>query len=234
LVVHATQAFAAASVAIVSDVAAGHRAAAQADELRAQAAYDVFRPDLATGLGPSAPLDALVVDQDPAVAARGLHALERELWSGSLSAAAPLARDVASQGTLIEVSLFRTVVTPSVMCQRVAESLAWLVANVIASPQERYSHLDVVDVRATIGAAESAVAGVATLARLVAPRDGVALAAAMTRLVEVSQEVASTVRDSAVPPGWWRTLASALDATLTPLAQMSGALAGYGTGRAYA
>ncbi len=230
----ATQRFAAATAALARDCAAGDYRAARADELAAQAAYDAVRADLPNALGANAPLDALLADQAPGLAPVGLHAVEADLWSGRIAAAAPLATQIAAQGTLFEVSLFRTIVSPSVICQRTAENLGWLVDSVIASSQEPYSHRDLVDVWAVVDSAREAVGGVRALGRLAAPSDQRSVDQALGRLIVALHGLGSTLSDAQVSAAQWRTVAQSLDGVLAPLGRLSGALYGYGTGRAYA
>jgi iron uptake system EfeUOB component EfeO/EfeM len=234
LVVTATESFAASTASLVTTTSAGDLVDAWRDLFAAQGAYDVFRSDLAGGLGPAAPLDALVADQAAGSPPQGLHAIERDLARGDLTDAARVARQVASQSLLVEVGLFRTILTPSEICQRVAESLVWVVAQVIDSPQEVYAQRDVVDVRASAVAARAAVDGLLPLARLVTPADARDLATSVSSLGRAVARVPSDARDAQLSPSTWRSLAAAIDATLGPLARVGGDLAGFGTGRAYA
>lgn len=233
-VVQATERFATSTTALDAAISGGNLAQAQAAELEAQAAFDVVRPELQVGLGQVAPLDGLTVDAAPGTQATGLHAVERALWSGDLPSAAAPAAALKGAGLLLEVSLSRTIKTPSVIAQHQVEQLAWLVSQVVGRGQERFSHRDLVDVEATVGAVSGAGAAIEPLGLLVDPQGTYVLQDRLARLQTVAQAMGHSATDAEISAASWRELATAADAAAAAFGTMGGSLNGYGTGRAYA
>ena len=225
----ATAAFVTSVGALQSDVARGDVAAARSDELDAQAGYDDFR-DLERGNSVNAStLDELDTDVVPGEAFGGLHAVERDLWSGG-----PTSSDVASlaaQAPVAQYLLSRLRLGPEAIGSVAVDQLDWVVDDALPSSQEHSSHLGLVDVAATVDAAGRAVDDVAPLGRLVAP----GLTTTVTAdLAGLEAEVASlgpprTTPDTSVSPAARLALSRQLDAAASTLARLTARLAPYGT-----
>jgi iron uptake system EfeUOB component EfeO/EfeM len=233
-VVTASQRFAVATVALVAAIRAGDVSQARLEEEKSQAAFDQMRPSFAIGVTSLAPIDAEVSDQSGQSAPMGLHAIERTLWSGRVHDALRAAEAVAQSGPLLEFGVFRTILTPSAVCGRVIEMLSWTVDSVISSSQERYSHLDMLDVRTSVLLSDHLVQSIVALGQLVQPqlaRELLARSAAMKRAVA---PFTNSTLDSAVSNAQWRQLSQRIAAVQASLGKMDGALNGLGTGRPYA
>lgn len=233
-VVTASQSFVLASSSLVRAIRAGDLPAARSAELHSQAAFDQLRASFAIGVTSLAPLDALVSDQLPGAAPQGLHAVERDLWSGHVAHALLAARAVADASVLIEFGVFRTILTPSAVCGRLSELLSWTVENVIDSSQERYSHRDMLDVRATVDFTNHVSASLVTLGLLVSPPLARELSQRIGATVLLTSPYANAPLDSSVSADVWRELAQSIVAVQSTLGQLDGVLNGLGTGRPYA
>ena len=232
-IVHASQSFVTTTSKLVIDIRSGHLSAAKSDESSAQGAFDVLRPALNIGFSSSTPLDALVKNQAPGVSPTGLHAVERALWVGHLGDALRPATQLAANAQILEVLLYRTVLTPSVICDRLRGLLAWTVHNAIDSSQEIYSHQSLLDIKAAAQAIQISVTGIAQIGELVNPFLTHLLSVRTHQLLMAVQSVSSTT-DQSITTTTWRTLATRMDALQEVLGEMSGALDRFGTGRPYA
>ena len=233
-IVRASESFVAATTALVADVRHGRLLASRSDELAAQGALDIIRPVLTTGFSAVPPLDALLRNQVPGRTPQGLHAVERALWSGRISDALHPAMRLAADGRVLEVLVYRTVLTPSFICDRLRGLLAWTVQNSIDTSQEIYSHRSLFDVAVVARSVQLSMTGIDRIGALVNP--------ALTKLLETRtrqmladvQRAGVTTVDQLVAPGTWQSLAHRMDALQMVLGEMSGALSGFGTGRLYA
>jgi len=233
-VVRSTQAFAIATTNLVLDIQRGDVTAAREAEQSAQAAYDVFRVDGASSVATMAPLDTLVANQNPALPATGLHAVERDLWSGQPSLAMTAATNLADVSSQLQFGLLRTIITPTQICARLDEEVGWTVENVIGTSQERYSHDDMLDVHAVINNLDATLPSVEQLGRLVNPSATVRVERAMLLVNDLAQQSTSATSNSHVSVQQWRDYARTLDSLEYALGAMSGVLADFGTGRNYA
>ena len=224
-----TAAFVTSVGALQADVARGDTTAARSDELDAQAEYDAFR-DLERGNSVNAStLDELDTDVAPGGTFGGLHAVERDLWAGG-----PAATDVsalAAQAPVAQYLLSRLRLGPEAIGSVAVDQLDWVVDDALPSSQEHTSHLGLVDVTATVGAADLAVGDVAALGRLVAP----GLTATVTAdLAQLEAGIASlgpprTTPDTSVTPTARLALSRQLAVTASTLARLDARLAPYGT-----
>lgn len=233
-VVTATELFATATAALQFALRQRDLSAAKSSEQAAQAAFDVFRPDIESGLAAGTPLDALVENQPSGAAPTGLHAIERDLWNGNMGAATALARSLNADDVGLEVALSRTILTPAVIAARLEESLSWVVEEVIDVPQEQFSHDDLLDVRATIISVTQSIAALRPLGLLVSRAATGSLSRATIQLSALLAPLQASTPDRDVPAATWRSLAESIDAVIGPLGVVSGSFYGFGTGRTYA
>ena len=225
----ATAAFVTSIGALQTHVAQGDTAAAQTDELDAQADYDAFR-DLERGNSINAStLDELDTDVVPGESFGGLHAVERDLWSGGPAAADVAA--LAAQAPVAEYLLSHLRLGPEAVGTVAVDQLTWVADTAFPFSQEHSSHLGLVDVDATIEAAAQSFDDVAPLGRLVAP----GLTGTVTiDLADVEAEVTAlgppqTTPDTSVTPAARLAISHELDATASTLARFAARLTPYGT-----
>ncbi len=228
----ATSGFVAAVGRLATDAAAGDTAAGRADELVAQADYDVFRVLDTDNSVNSSSLDELPTDVGSGASFGGLHAVERDLWGSG-----PWAADVASlaaQAPVAEFLLGRKRLGPEAIGSVAVDQLDWVADDALPVEQEPYSRLGLVDVAATEQAAHRSFSTVEPLASLVDP----ALATTVTsQFAVLDGDVAALgdpalVPDASVTPTARLALSRQLDATAADLARLAGVLAPYGTGGA--
>lgn len=215
--------------ALQTDTAKGDVPAARADELAAQAEYDAVRALESGNSINASTLDALDTDVLPSRSFSGLHAIERDLWSGG-----PLTTDVAAlvgQAPVVQYLLSRERLGPEAIGIVAVDQLNWVVGTALPSSQEHTSHLGLVDVVATEQAARQAFRIVQPLAQAVDP---VRTAAVAGQFVTLSEEIAAVgppaaTPDTSVTPAAHLAVARQLDATATTLARLVAELAPYGT-----
>jgi iron uptake system component EfeO len=225
----ATASFVAAVGRLQTDTSAGDTAAARADELDAQAAYDSFRVLEVGNAVNGATLDELATDVAPAESFGGLHAVERDLWS-----AGPLGADVAGvagQALVAQFLLGRERLGPEAVATVAVDQLGWAVDTALPESQEQYSHLGLVDVVATVRAARQSLSDVEPLARMVDPTlvtsvDG-QFAVLDARVAALGDP--TSVPDTAVDLGARLALSHELDATASTLARLAATLTPFGT-----
>jgi iron uptake system EfeUOB component EfeO/EfeM len=225
----ATAAFVASIGALRADIAGGNMATARTDELDAQADYDAFR-DLERGNSVNAStLDELDTDVVPGETFGGLHAVERDLWSGGPAAADAAA--LAAQAPVAQYLLSHLRLGPEAIASVAVDQLDWVVDTALPYSQELSSHLGLVDVAGTVDAARQAFGDVAPLARLVAP----GLTATVTSdLATLEVDVTAlgpprTTPDISVTPAQRLAVSQQLDATASTLARLTAELTPYGT-----
>ena len=225
----ATAAFVTSVGALQADMARGDVATARSDELDAQVDYDDFR-DLERGNSVNAStLDELDTDMAPGETFGGLHAVERDLWSGG--SASTDASALGAQAPVAQYLLSHLRLGPEAIGSVAIDQLDWVVDDALPSSQEHTSHLGLVDVAATVDAARRTMGDIAPLGRLVAPG---LTAAATADFTELQADVASlgpprTTPDSSVSPAARLALSRQLDATASTLARLDARLAPYGT-----
>jgi iron uptake system component EfeO len=217
--------------ALQADVAGGHTAAAESDELAAQADYDSFRDldNSSDGSINASSLDELETDVVPGETFGGLHAVERDLWSGG-----PAAADVAgltAQAPVAEFVLSRLRLGPEAVGTVAVDQLTWVVDTALTTSQEPVSHLGLVDVDATEAAAARAFAAVEPLAQLVDPSLTRTVAGQFATLAThlVALGAPATTPDTSVTAAARLALSQQLDATASTLARLTARLAPYGT-----
>jgi len=142
-----------------SAVDRGSLLAARSDQLAAQADFDRFRL-LQTGDATTAStLDELATDVGAGQTFGGLHAVERDLWTPGLTPAAATAdaatdlSGLVAQAPVAEYLLAREVLDPEAIGTTAVSELGWVDGTAIPGREEQYSHLDGVDIAATVSAA---------------------------------------------------------------------------------
>jgi hypothetical protein len=229
---NATAAFVAEVGQLQADLTVGNVPAAKSDELAAQSDYDVFRMLETDDSVNASTLDETITDVLPGQSFGGLHAVERDLWTSgdALSDASGL----EAQAPVAEFLLSKVVLPPEAIGTTGVDELSWVNDVAIPGREELYSHLDAVDIAATIAAADQAFEAIEPLARGVAPaldatvaqRFG-ALEAAVADLGPVTQ-----LPDSAITAATRLSLSQQVDATAAGLAQLSALLTPFGTSSA--
>ncbi|MGD0882918.1 MAG: hypothetical protein ABSB09_15240 [Acidimicrobiales bacterium] len=221
---HDTAAFVGAVDALSAAAASGDTSAAKVDELSAQADYDSFRV-LETGSPVNAAtLDELASDVAPEESFAGLHAVERDLWTSG-----PLAEDVSSlvgQAPVARTLLARERLRPGAIGTVAVDQLDWVVDIALPQIQEQYSGLGLVDVDATVRAAQQSFSTIESMARLVDPA---LTATAAGELVDVTDQVAAlgaptSVTDADLPGASRLALSQELDAAATTLSRLAATL----------
>jgi iron uptake system component EfeO len=227
----ASAAFVTAVGQLQVDADHGSVAAARTDELAAQADYDVFR-SLADGNPVNAStLDEEAADLTPGQSFGGLHAVERDLWASGDAAAAADISGLAAQAPVAQYLVSREQIDPEAIGDIATDELSWVDDVAVPGREELTSHLDDVDIAATVGAAAQAFAAIEPLATDVAPGATGAVAdqfALLTRTV-TSLGPPDLVTDSSIPPTARRTLSQQVDATASRLALLAAALVPFGT-----
>jgi hypothetical protein len=148
-------------------------------------------------------------------------------------AALDVARDLAEEGAIMPLLLFRTIETPSAIALGLARGISFAVEGSIDASQELFSHMDVVDLRAATSVASAEVACLLKLERLVAPGRAAVLRADARRLAVLVGSLPS-VASGALDPTRLERVAQSMDALAATAGLVGGDVAGYGTGRDYA
>jgi hypothetical protein len=221
---------------LATDATAGNLSAARTDELEAQSAYDVLRASIQPDSATADEIDgeAWSTGSSPFV---GLHAIERSLWDGpSASGITKDAAQLAASSATIAFLFYRAVLTPQQITAQAQGTLSWVVNVPIQQREELYSHDDMLDVTASIDAANRAFELVAPLGRIV---DSATTALVASRFAVVESALASLGNaparlDDTMSTAQWRALAVDVDAVNAPLGTLTGDLAGFGSGRLYA
>jgi iron uptake system EfeUOB component EfeO/EfeM len=206
--------------------------AARSDELSAQAAYDGIRLLLEA----ADPVIAATLDEQPSMVApgqtpAGLHAVEADLWSTPPADALTDMTGVVAQAPVAEYLLERDVLAPAIIGTTAVDELDWVDVVAIPGHEEVVSHLDAVDMAATVDAARAAYAAIQPLARQVSPtlaasvgRGFATLTAEVTALGPPDQRL-----DGTIPELTLRSLSQTVNATASSLAGLSAALVPFGT-----
>jgi len=222
-------AFVASVTALQADVARNDGTSARIDELAAQGHYDALRVLESGNSINASTLDQLDSDVPPGQSFGGLHAVERDLWVGG-----PLAADVAAlagQAPVAQFLLSRERLGPEAIGLTAVDQLNWVVDTALPHSQELVSHLGLVDVAATLAAAQQAFGDIQPLAHLVDPTLTTSVAGQLATLAAGVGALGppTTTPDTSVSPSARLALSQDLDATATTLARLTAELAPYGT-----
>ncbi len=227
--------FVAAVGRLDADLVAGDLTAAQVDELAAQSAYDGFRMLESGNSVIASTLDERATDLVPGQTFAGLHAIERVLWSGGSSAdALATVGGLVAQAPVAQYLLSRDSLAPEAIGTTAVDELSWVNDVAVPGKEEVYSHLDAVDIAATVAAAHAAFTAIEPLARTVSPTLTATAASHFTGLeAQVAGLGPPGLRaDATFPPAALRTLAQQVDGTAALVARLSSLLASYGSGGA--
>lgn len=221
--------------ALQQALATGDVTTARNDELAAQARYDAVRYLVDPGSPTSSPLDETPAEVASGAPLTGLHLVERDLWVPGDSPTATAVAPLAAAAPLLEDSLSRIQLGPGTIDLVAVRELGWVTSVAVPGLEERYSHLDSVDVAATAGAADAAFDDVVPVGRLVAAGRTATAAARLGTLMGAVQALGTpgTVPDTGIPEGRWRSVAEDADAAGDALAALAPALAGYGPRQVY-
>ena len=227
--------FVAAVGRLQADLASGDPVEARVDELAAQSAYDGFRLLESGNTVIASTLDERWTDLVPGQTFAGLHAVERDLWSGEAGGASAdtlsTVGGLVAQAPVAQYLLSRDSLGPEAIGTTAVDELTWVNDVAVPGQEEVYSHLDAVDIAGTVAAANAAFTALQPLARTVSPllTDAVAthLAGLQTQVDALGPPSLRT--DAAIPPASLRSLAQQVDATAALLARLSARLAPYGT-----
>lgn len=215
--------------ALQADAARGDLASGRADEVAAQGEYDALRAlDSGNSINAST-LDELDNDVPAGQSFGGLHAVERDLWTGG-----PWSADVAalaSQAPVVQFLLSRERLGPEAIGQVAMDQLDWVVDTALPQSQEHVSHLGLIDVAATVLSARRSFQDVQPLAELVDPASTMNVAGQFAVLVAAVGALGppSTTPDTSVSPVARLAVSRQLDATATSLARLAAELTPYGT-----
>ncbi len=229
----AATAFTADVDALSQAVGAGDVPAARTDELAAQAQYDALRYLSGSGSATSSAVDERPGDVPSGAHLAGLHLVERDLWVGG-DAAAAVAPLVAAAPQM-EVALERLQLSPRAIDLVADKELGWVTSVAVPGLEETYSHLDSVDVAATVSAARAAFDAVVPLGHLVAAGPTATAEGRFATLAGAVQALGppGTAPDHAIPDARWRSVAEDADATASVLSEIAPTLAGYGPRQIY-
>ncbi len=219
--------------ALAWSVASGDLAAARSDELAAQGRYDALR--FLAGTGPSAgwEVDGLSGDVPSGQRLTGLHLVEEDLWDGGDAAAA--VSQLVATAPLVEAAYSRLQASPEEIESVAVDELGWVNEVAVPGRAEPYSHLDTVDIAATVGAARAAYEDLGPLVQLLDPAQGAVVARRFDALAGAVGALGTpgTVADAAVPPARLEQVAQDDDATAAALSALGPTLAGYGPRQIY-
>jgi iron uptake system component EfeO len=232
-IVESAQMFVSDSESLQSAISDHNLVAAKTSELAAQAEFDDIRPQVPWGTRTALDLDGRADQFPPGTAFTGLHRIEQGLWGGTVPSGTVDA--LVSTGPAIQFSLARTILTPQSIVKAEVYELDWVDSAAVTGQEERYSHLDTVDVEAGVDAARAGFELVEPLGDL--------LAAAQTRTVAdrfdfLTRAVAAlgpvgTEPDSAIPDTAWQSVGQQVDATASALAVLASQLGSPGAGAGY-
>ena len=138
------------------------------------------------------------------------------------------------QAQVAEFILSRLTLPPEAIGTTGVDELNWVNDVAIPGREEWYSHLDAVDISATIAAADQAFDAVEPLAHQVAPSLTVVVAGRFATLENDVAELGpvTDLPDSALSSTTRLSLSQQVDATADGLAQLSATLVPYGTSAA--
>jgi iron uptake system component EfeO len=214
---------------LTADVGRGDLAAARTDELRAQGDFDRIRFVDAASPQNAAAVDALVGQVLPGDTVGGLHGVEQDLWAGG--DAAPVLPSLDVQATVAARLVGRERLSPAVVAEVAVQQLDWVVDQALTGREEQFSHLDLVDVAAGVGAASQAFAAIRPLSCAVDRRE---CATAATDLQRLTADVAALgapveLTDAGLGVGVTSRLSREANRTADALASLEPPLVPFGT-----
>jgi hypothetical protein len=225
--------YGAALRALQWDVASGDLAAAKTDELAAQASYDSLRFLAGTAQSSGWVVDGLAGDVPPGQRFTGLHLVEEDLWDGGDAKAA--VDSLVRSAPLVEAAFSRLQASPQEIESVAVDELDWVNEVAVPGRAEPYSHLDSVDVAATVDAAKAAFEDLVPLVRQIDPRQGTAITRGFATLAGAVGALGApgTAPDSAIPAARFEQVAQDGDAVAEALSALGATLAGYGPRQIY-
>jgi len=212
----------------VAAVLAGDQTAAKQRYPAARAPYERIEP-VAESFG----------DLDPAIDARqgdvpakqwtGFHVLERDLWQrNSLAGTAPVARKLLSDVKALQAKVATLTLDAPQIANGANELLAEVSSSKITGEEERYSHVDLVDVAANV---EGSQVAFELLRPALARRDATLATQIAQRFGEAGAVLAPWKRGAAfvlynqLSSADTRRLSQAVDAVAEPLSKVGAKLA---------
>lgn len=207
----------------------GDTAAARSSELAAQGDFDQVRFVDAASPQNVASLDALAGAVPPGATFGGLHALERDLWSGGDAATDLPSLEV--QAAVAHGLVARQALSPATVVTVAVSQLNWVVDNAVPGQEELYSHDDDVDIAAGVTGAGQAFAAVEPLACTVEAKQCRTVAADLASLTSTVTALgpAADVPDAALTTPVQRNLSQQADRTADALAALEAPLLPFGT-----
>ncbi|HEX7459185.1 MAG TPA: hypothetical protein VF279_01065, partial [Acidimicrobiales bacterium] len=214
---------------------------ARRDELTAQGHYDRIRTLVAGNAVNASALDQRVVDVPVGQMPGGLHAVERDLWtadgatdqtrSQALSQALADVGGLAAQAPVAEFLLSRDSLDPQAIGTVGVDELGWVNDSALPGREELYSHLDAVDVVATVDAAREAFAAIQPLGALVNPSLTDLVAAHFSTLATEVSALGPTEQlpDAAISSATRLMLSQQVDAAAAGLSWLAADLVPFGT-----
>jgi iron uptake system component EfeO len=148
----------AATGRFVAAVEAGDVAQAKARYAAARPSYETIEP-VAESFGDLDPLiDARAGDPLPPGATwGGFHRIEQALWQdGTTSGMAPVARRLLADVTTLRAKVAKVSLEPAMIANGAVALLDEVSKTKITGEEERYSHLDLVDLRANVDGSKAA------------------------------------------------------------------------------
>ncbi len=214
---------------VAAAVSAGDLSAARSAELAAQGDFDQVRfVDAASPQNVDA-LDDLAGAVPPGATFGGLHALERDLWSGGNAATDVPPAEV--QATVAQELVARQALSPATVVTVAVSELSWVVDNAVPGLEEPYSHDDDVDIAAGLTGANQAFAALEPLACTIESVRCWAVTADLTSLTSTVAALgpAADVPDTALTAPVRRSLSEQADRAADALAALEEPLLPFGT-----
>jgi hypothetical protein len=219
--------------ALEGAVASGDLAAARTEELAAQGRYDALR--FLVGSTPSAgwEVDGVAGDAPSGQRLTGLHLVEEDLWDGGDAAAA--VSQLVGSAPLVEAAFSRLQASPEEIESVAVDELGWVNEVAVPGRAEPYSHLDSVDIAASVDAAHAAFEDLDPLVQMVDPTQGAAVDHRFAALLGAVGALGTpgTVTDSAIPAARLEQVAQDDDAVAGALSALGPTLTGYGPRQIY-
>lgn len=231
-VVGAASTFLASVEALESALARGSLSQAESAELAAQADFDSVRLLDSGNFINAGALDGLGTALAPGEPFGGLHAVERDLWSErSLAAAAADSSGLVPQAQVAVVLLDKETLDPEAIGALAANELSWVDEMAVTGREEVYSHLDDVDIAATVDAARGAFTTVEPLGERVDPTLTRTVAESFAQLTATVSSLGppTEVVDSSIPSSSTLALAQEVDATASQMAELASTMVSFGT-----
>jgi len=201
---------------------------------QAQGFFDALRPALLGGPAASAAYDGLVADFAPGEQPKGLHEVERGLFSGPITRANAAMPELLRAGPSIVIGLYRTIEQPSGVATHHVEQLGCLVDHVIVCHQEVFSRRDRIDIAAITQSITASMKALTPLGVLIDPSMTETTTSDLTRLTSLVASIPIEATNEQISERTWRALAQVAARLQFDFGQLSGSLAGSSSGRAYA